>query len=156
MSTARRRPPAHYFAFGSNMSSVRLRKRLPDAHSRGRGCLPGWRFVCNKSGLDGSAKANLRRDPAGTVWGVVYELPRTDLERLDAIEGGYDRIEVDVLRDDGRPVRCQSYASPRLTADPRPFDWYKALIVVGAKEHGLPTDYVAMLEALDDRPAATG
>jgi gamma-glutamylcyclotransferase len=29
-----------------------------------------------------------------------------------------------------------------------PYSWYKALVLAGARQHGLPVDYVAMLEAV--------
>ena len=32
-----------------------------------------------------------------------------------------------------------------LTTDPVPFDWYCALVLEGAREHGLPEAYVAEL-----------
>jgi gamma-glutamylcyclotransferase len=45
------------------------------------------------------------------------------------------------------------YPAPETAPDPRPFGWYKRLSVDGAREHGLPIDYVAALEALPERDA---
>ncbi|HHH30497.1 MAG TPA: gamma-glutamylcyclotransferase [Polyangiaceae bacterium] len=87
----------HYFAFGSNMARARLLARIPNAAPLGRGRLDGWRFACNKKGHDGSAKANIQPAPADSVWGVVYRMPRNQLPRLDAFEGGYERIRVEVV-----------------------------------------------------------
>ncbi len=39
-----------------------------------------------------------------------------------------------------------------LTDEPVAFDWYKRLIVEGAREHGLPGDWVATLERLPEKP----
>ena len=38
----------------------------------------------------------------------------------------------------------------RSTSDPSltPYDWYKAFVLAGAREHGLPQDYVAALDAV--------
>jgi gamma-glutamylcyclotransferase len=33
-----------------------------------------------------------------------------------------------------------------------PYDWYKALVIAGAREHGLPADYIAALAAAPAKP----
>ena len=143
----------HYFAFGSNMARARLLARIPNAAPLGRGRLDGWRFACNKKGHDGSAKANIQPAPADSVWGVVYRMPRNQLPRLDAFEGGYERIRVEVVElahPSGR-IHCETYFSDRLLERSAVYDWYKRRMVVGARENALPEDWVAMLEALPDR-----
>jgi hypothetical protein len=139
-----------YFAFGSNMSSERFLARITEARSLGRGRLRGWRFACNKRGHDGSAKANIVRAEGAHVWGVVFSMPRGDLGRLDVIEGGYERIEVDVEHGGGW-VTCMTYASTRRLDHTVPFDWYKEHIVRGAEEHELPEEYLAILRGLPHR-----
>jgi len=145
---------AHYFAFGSNMSSARLQARIPRARPIGRGYAEGWRFVCNKTGIDGSAKANMERADGARLWGVVYSVSRADLTRLDAFEGGYERVLLQVVTDDVMALECETYRSTRVTSDPTPFHWYKALMVEGAREFDLPGPYVAMLESLAARGSA--
>lgn len=140
-----------YFAFGSNMSTARLRSRIPLATPLGAGRLPGWRFACDKSGMDGSAKANIRPAEDGEVWGVVYRLPVAALPELDRIEGGYQRRLVEVVDRTGRPLSCHTYFSSRLTDDSTVFDWYKDHILHGANEHDLPPSWRKMLEALPAR-----
>lgn len=130
-----------------------MRCRIPAARSLGRARLAGWVFVCNKSGMDGSAKANVEPRRGAVVWGVVYELPTTALEHLDVIEGGYERIRVTVVSDEGRSLPCWTYTSERRTHDQRPFPWYRAVMVEGAEEHQLPPTYVATLRSLVVREA---
>ncbi len=67
-----------YFAYGSNMTSARLRARIPSARSVGAARIDGRRLVCNKRGRDGSGKANLCASPGGEAWGVVYEVDAAD------------------------------------------------------------------------------
>lgn len=141
---------AHYFAFGSNMSSTRLRERIASAVVVSPGHLSGWRWALNKTGGDGSAKANIEPDPTSTVWGVIYRLPLIELPRLDAIEGGYERQRVEVVTA-SRAVLCETYASTRISEAMTAADWYLEHIVSGAEEHGLPDDWVAMLRALTAR-----
>ncbi len=139
-----------YFAFGSNMSSARLLARIAEAKSLGRARLDGWRFVCNKRGLDGSAKANIMRRDGANVWGVVFRLPEAALETLDAIEGGYDRTSVHVVHN-GERLAVSTYCSTRMIDDSVALDWYKRHILAGAEEHRLPADYIAFLSTLPMR-----
>ncbi len=134
------------------MSSARMCARIPGARSLGRAQLAGWAFVCNKTGMDGSAKANLVPRADAVTWGVLYSLPREELPRLDAIEGGYRRAEVCVLDDQQQQKKCTVYVSERTTNEPVPFDWYKQHMLTGALEHELPHQHVQMIEALPERP----
>lgn len=136
-----------YFAFGSNMSSARLRARVPSARPLGAGMLEGWRFACNKRGRDGSGKANIVAREGERVWGVVFEVAAPALADLDRFEGGYRRIEVEVTTA-GEPVHCHTYVSGELGEALRLRRWYKRHIVDGAEEHRLPRDWRAMLHAL--------
>ena len=61
-----------YFAYGSNLPSARMRRRVPSAAAQGPAELQGRRLTTDKRGRDGSGKANLREDPAATVWGVLW------------------------------------------------------------------------------------
>ncbi|MBW2458145.1 MAG: gamma-glutamylcyclotransferase [Deltaproteobacteria bacterium] len=140
----------HYFAYGSNMSQARMLARVPEADDLGRGYLEDWAFACNKSGMDGSAKANLMPHPGERVWGVVYRLPASRLPELDAIEGGYRRLTVTVCIGE-RDLSCHVYASDRLTDDPIPFDWYQVVMVTGAEEHSLPEETIEGLRRLPSR-----
>ncbi len=142
----------HYFAYGSNMSRARMVTRVPEAEDLGKGVVEDWALVCNKSGTDGSAKANLVARPGAQLWGVVYRLPVRRLAELDVIEGGYERFPVPVWIGEAR-LRCQVYASDRLTDDLRAFDWYRDLMVAGAEEHDLPEAHVEQLRSLPVRPA---
>jgi gamma-glutamylcyclotransferase (GGCT)/AIG2-like uncharacterized protein YtfP len=142
-----------YFAYGSNLCSERLRSRVGTARALGPARLPGRRLCMNKRGGDGSGKANLRPDEGSEVWGVVYALGTDGWPALDACEAGYTRVAVEVLSA-LESLRVDTYLSERLTLDPVPFDWYKRLIVEGAREHGLPAEWVRLLESLPERSAA--
>ena len=140
---------ALYFAFGSNMSSERMRARIASARSIGRGQLEGYRFACNKTGRDGSAKANLMRAHGDPVWGVIYQFERTELSRLDVFEGGYQRVVLGV-HTETKVMACETYLSDRVTDTQVSCDWYKRHMVDGAEEHGLPPTWVAMLRELPE------
>ena len=97
-----------YFAYGSNMSSARLRQRVPAARSLGRAQLAGFRLTWNKPARDGSGKANIVLAEAGSVWGVLYEFSPSDWTPLDDIEESYTRELHPVLDQYGETVRAQT------------------------------------------------
>lgn len=134
------------FAYGSNMNEEWLRSRAPSAEVIGRARLPNKRMVCNKKGKDGSGKANLVDSPKDVVWGVLYEIDSAELERLDKAEGGYQRTTLQILTEQGNTIEAEVYISTKLTNDATPYNWYKDLILKGAREHQLPEDYLEYLE----------
>ena len=142
-----------YFAYGSNLLSARLRERVPSCAVRGAARLSGWRLTTDKRGRDGTGKANLRRDPAAVVWGVVWAIDAAEWPQLDRFEGGYARIEVEVETPLGARLAVATYVSDRLTDVPVLDPAYKRAIVDGAREHGLPAAWIAGLEALPERGA---
>jgi gamma-glutamylcyclotransferase (GGCT)/AIG2-like uncharacterized protein YtfP len=141
---------ALYFAYGSNLSSRRMRDRVPGARARGRARLAGFRLVADKPGRDGSAKLDVVPDPAGCVWGALWELDAADLARLDRYEGGYARVDVTVDSDAGA-LAATTYASEVRGAPPGLEPDYKAFVLEGAREHGLPAEWVAHLASLPER-----
>ena len=140
---------ALYFAYGSNMASRRMHARVPGARAIARARLEGWRLVADKPGRDGTAKANLARDPGASVWGVLWELCESDLLALDRFEGGYERVAVTVDAD-ARAVAATTYASRLRSAPPGLERRYKAFVLEGAREHGLPPGWLALLESLPE------
>jgi len=108
--------------------------------------------VCDKPGADGSAKANLRADATDEVWGALYGLQEAQLDALDRFEGGYLRVTVEVALADGGDLHAVTYRSERSVAGVHAFDWYRALLIEGAQEHGLPGHAIARLEALPSAP----
>ncbi len=137
-----------YYAYGSNMNTARLLERVPGAQPLGPARLEGWRLCCTKPGADGSGKANLIEDPKSTTWGVLYALGPDDWERLDAFEPGYARAEHPVLDESGTSWRAQLYLWTKTTPELPMLAGYRDQLLAGARGHGLPPDYVAMLEAL--------
>ena len=132
---------AHYFAYGSNMSSTRLALRVPEARSLGAARISGYRLCCNKRGKDGSGKANLMLAQRADAWGVLFALPADRWATLDRYEVGYERVPCEV-RLAGSPTpaeRTATRAEMYLALEPEddeivPFDWYLAHMSAGAAE----------------------
>lgn len=138
------RRSARYFAYGSNLSAARLRERAPSAERLAIGTVCDHRFAWNKLGRDGSAKANLVPAPGECAWGVVFAIDPADWDSLDRCERDYDRRLV-LVRARGAELRCATYVSDHLVCDEVPHDWYRELVLRGAREHALPPEWIRML-----------
>ncbi|EXI76585.1 MAG: hypothetical protein AW10_04147 [Candidatus Accumulibacter appositus] len=145
------------FAYGSNMLLARIRERVPSARPLGVAALHGHRLAWHKAGRDGSGKCDVVRSHAAdaVVFGVLYEIAVAEKPILDAAEGlgaGYDEKRVP-LQHKAVLLSASLYQATRIESSWQPYSWYKALVVAGAREHGLPSSYVAALEgvaAIDD------
>lgn len=116
-----------YFGYGSNMCTERLRvpDRVPTARAERIAKLVGYTFRFNKKSQDCSKKTTpfTRANPADVVWGVVFKIDPAEKPRLDVVEGlghGYAETVVTVAEQLGR----------------------------NARQHGLPADYIALIEAV--------
>jgi hypothetical protein len=90
------------------------------------------------------------------VHGVIYEIAQSDKPSLDTAEGlgaGYDEKEVEVHTPDGI-VRVHLYYATHIDPAMVPFDWYKAFVVAGARQHALPAGYIERLMAVRSIPDA--
>jgi gamma-glutamylcyclotransferase len=147
-----------YFAYGSNLHPVRLRERVSAAVLLGAAALPGHVLRFHKRGRDGSGKCDAAWTGGGgdRVLGALYRLGPTDVAVLDAIEGagrGYRVQEVRVETGAGT-LAAFAYLADPAAIDPAavPWDWYKALVLAGARHHGFGASYVAAIEAVPSRP----
>ena len=144
-----------YFAYGSNMSSERLRGRTPSAVSLGRARLAHHGLRWHKLGRDGSGKCDIEPadTPGESVWGVLYEIGCADKHALDTVEGlgvGYNEQTVRVETADGVEKALTYKARPdKIDPTLRPLAWYKAHVLLGAREHGLPDRYVQRIADMD-------
>lgn len=143
----------HYFAFGSNLNGARLQGRAPSARALGAARLAGFRLCLDKLASDGSGKLNLVRDAAAYVWGVAFRIRPLELAALDAFEPGYAQTAVSVRLRDVVPLEARTYLSEQRATGLRAQPWYLALVLAGAREHGLPAEWIDLLERL---PVAGG
>jgi hypothetical protein len=137
-----------YFAYGSNMSSARLRARIPGATPRGAARLEGWRLVLDKPSRDGSAKANIAASSGACVWGVAWSIPDPAWPVLDRYEPGYHRMTCRLLDAAGEALDAITYVYRGTTTTVAPYDWYVEHLIAGAEEHALPRPYRHGLLAL--------
>lgn len=145
-----------YFAYGSNLLSSRLTKRIPSAKAIGRAILNDWRVVFNKKSKDGSGKANLLYRPGSITWGCLYQIKNDDLSALDKFEKGYARINVQVQTDNAEIIEAETYVSASIVSNPTAYDTYKKMVISGASEHNFPPEYIEYLQKLPSKPDKAG
>ena len=148
-----------YFAYGSNMSSARLRARVTSLRVISVATLPGHALRFHKTGQDGSAKCDAfaTGNADDVVIGVLFELDNAHKAVLDCYEGlgaGYDDKRVVVRTPDGELHAAVTYAATQIDTALTPYDWYVAHVLRGAREHGLPAEYLARIAAVTTRADA--
>jgi len=141
------------FAYGSNLSTARIRARVASAQPVAVGYVPRRQLVFHKRSMDGSAKADAYWTGSDDhrLWGVVYEIHKDDKPILDECEFlglGYDEREVDVIHANGL-LKSWSYIARQEAIDRTllPYHWYHQFVLQGAREHGLPEEYINTLES---------
>jgi gamma-glutamylcyclotransferase len=142
-----------YFAYGSNMSRMRLKTRVQGAEPLDIATLTGHSLKFHKVGKDGSAKCDARHTghSRDAVLGVLYRMRSDELALLDRIEGrgtGYDRHTLTVTDSAGRHMAAETYIATHIDSSLRPFSWYLEHVLQGALATGLPDDYVAAIRAV--------
>ena len=77
-----------YFAYGSNLDLPQMKNRCPESKLISKGSLSGYRLTFNRfsSGWGGGV-ADVIQEQDSKVWGLIFEISDTDLERLDRYEG---------------------------------------------------------------------
>jgi len=142
-----------YFSYGSFLDSEMLRRHCPRARFVSRAILPNFEVQFNfMSRTYGGGVTGVEPAPGRMARGVVYDVPPEEMEHLDTVEGVpegiYYRQRVLVVDEGGNLLEAQTYR----TTDPKgrfkPTKRYLALMVKGAKEHGLDPEYVEELEKI--------
>jgi len=134
-----------YFAYASNMNQAQMKRWCPASRFLKAVLLRGFRFVYDGFSVtwDG-AVGNMVVSDTESVWGALYEITERDRLTLDAFEGyprSYEHKEVEVRDRDGNVYRAMTYVrTGRALGKPHPD--YERIVIDGAKESGLPEDYV--------------
>lgn len=136
-----------YAAYGSNLHPLRLGERISSARLVTTSFLPDWSLYFHKRSKDGSGKCNIRSGSDG-IHVAIFDINVGDKVILDKIEGlgsGYAELSLEVP-DIGS---CFSYTAQKSHIDSSlfPYDWYKELVLMGARVHGFPDNYVDQIRS---------
>lgn len=144
-----------YFAYGSNMArSIFLDTRRMQPLASRCGWLDDYRLCFNiPVGPGERGVANVVQEAGARTHGVLYQLSTDDFDRLDGTEGVsfglYQRVPVTVVTGQHGVIEAWTYQSTVITDGRKPSLRYIQLLLDGARENGLPSEYVASLQALE-------
>ncbi|RDE18024.1 gamma-glutamylcyclotransferase [Motiliproteus coralliicola] len=154
MNSSMRHPARQvlYLAYGSNLHPQRLGARLSRCTLVARVEIADRRLDFSKRGRDGSGKCTLTELPGHTSFGALFQIPADQIPLLDRIEGGYQRLSIGLDLDGKRQEGFTYLAEPALIETTLlPFDWYLALVTLGARYLGLPPQYQQQLAIQQSR-----
>ncbi|MFH1596996.1 MAG: gamma-glutamylcyclotransferase family protein [Pseudomonadota bacterium] len=140
-----------YFAYGSNMDINQLRQRCPKSKFINIGKLIGYRleFTHYSSGWEGGV-ADVVPDSEKEVWGIVYQLSKSDLVRLDSYEGYpdiYTRFKTGIETPFGRKSNVWVYRVV-YKGTYEPTRAYLDIIKRAALTYQFPANYIAYLNRI--------
>ncbi|WLQ14215.1 gamma-glutamylcyclotransferase family protein [Hahella aquimaris] len=146
-------PRFDYFAYGSNMSLLRLRGRTPSARFLSTGRLTGYQLRFHKVGKDGSAKCDIFHtgNNEDIVYGGLFQINQQERHALDLVEGagkGYDPTNLWITTESGAVMQALTYVATLTDANLFPFDWYLEHVLRGADALQLPSHYLASLRTI--------
>lgn len=152
----------YYFAYGSNMNLAQMKQRCSSAKVIGIARLPGYKveFYGYSANWDG-AQETVVPDPQSEVWGVLYELQVFDWDALDGYQdarsdglGQYFHYPVEVIDREQGMIKAIIYKKNILNEAKPPSAEYLDFIMQGAKEQGLPEEYLTLLQTKETKLAS--
>jgi hypothetical protein len=138
------------------MLTRRLTARTQSARAEGIGYVEGHRLAFDKLSKDGSGKATIEATgkPSDRIYGVLFRIEAEQegaLDRAEGLDKGYRKGTVNVVTPSGA-VAASTYIATEREPACVPYHWYKALVVAGAVEHGLPSAYIELLHTVTSQP----
>ena len=114
--------------------------------------MPDWSLHFHKHGKDKSGKCNIVAGGDG-IHVAVFDISLENKLTLDEIEGistGYSKriLSVPGFGDCASYIADESHIDDTLA----PYDWYKELVLIGARVHGFPGEYMNQIDLVAARP----
>jgi gamma-glutamylcyclotransferase len=129
------------------MNHEQMKARCPQSQFVRRAFLREYKFVYDGYSTScRGAVANIVPSNGDTVWGGLFEIDTDCLKVLDEYEGYpyfYDRKQLNVKDDENKTRKAMAYfRTGRIIGSP--WDEYRSVILQGAKDCGLPKDYIGL------------
>ena len=146
--------PLWYFAYGSNLQHATFteRRQMRPLDTRW-GWLDDYRLCFDiPVGSGERGVANITPMPGARTCGALYLLTADDFARLDRTEGVhfelYRRVRVEVVAPNQERITAFAYHSSVVVDGRKPSPRYMRLLLEGAREHGLPAEWIQFLSGL--------
>lgn len=145
----------YYLAYGSNLSSRQMTARCPGAFALGPASLDGYTLAfTRRSRRWGGHAADVLPRAGARTWGVAWQVDEHHLDALDHFEGVptgvYARHTVTAQLPGGPKIEAVTYRVVR-PVDGSPSARYLHTILEGAREFGLPSEWIAHLATFAPR-----
>jgi cation transport regulator ChaC len=162
---ATREETVPYMAYGTNMSSNRIRQRLNWTDPAGKESLEktnpvpctlkDYRLAFNRvsdSKPTEEGLANLKSEKGEEVEGVLYQLPKTAVDFLEQNEPGYHGIKIKVSGKGGENEATVFVADTnQVGPETAPNQADITSMIEGAAEHGLSEGYLKKLRSYESQ-----
>lgn len=144
-----------YLAYGSNMNRGIFESRRGMRPIQARpALLENYQLRFNLPiGPGERGVANLESQADARIWGVLYLITVEESAHLDRTEGvprgAYRRIPVSAIVDAREQIAAFTYQSDRISLARKPSPRYIGLLIEGATQYGLPSDYLSYLRSFE-------
>jgi gamma-glutamylcyclotransferase len=140
------------FAYGSNLAAAEMAAWCPEARFAGLARLPDHRLALNRRSIRwGGGVVDVVAADVEQVWGVLYDVDDAAVAALDRKEGAgiaYRLTPVGVEHR-GEPRGAHTYTVITKEPDAPPATpEYAELVLRGARERGLPEEWLAVLDSV--------
>lgn len=134
----------NYFAYGSNMDQDQMRERCPNSILIRKAVLKNYKldFLEYSPRWQGGC-ADVIPDNKSEVWGLLYEVSKSDIQELDKFEGNpdfYRRYTMQVELD-GIETEAEVYTLVTKKSFIKPTLRYFNIITDTARLYGFPSNY---------------
>jgi hypothetical protein len=149
-----------YFAYGANIDSTRMTSRVPGVRALGPGRLDGWALEITLRDRDwGGGVLNIRPEPGGRVWGLLWEGPAESFDVLATYQGDASAQRTETVEVNGPEgvVEAMTFRVDRVANHVRPTALYLAHLRRAMRAHEFPNDaFEALIRAEQLGPTETG
>ncbi len=141
----------YYFAYGSNMDEMKMKKRVGHYKIFGKGILDKYALLFNKPARDGNGEGFANVIPAkdSKVEGIIYEISEEGIKKLDLAEGvpsHYNNRILPILHNK-KIIECNVYIATNPQDGLKPKKAYLEQLLNGKKF--LSTKYFNFLKNIE-------
>jgi len=142
-----------HFGYGSNMSEAYMKQFTPSLKYVMNAQLPNFEIQFRKYSEDmGGGISSIIEKPGGMIYGVLYWIPKKEMEALDILEdvplGIYKRETFQVLGEDGEWYGADLYRVTEPKGPYEPASKYLDLMIAGSTEHNINPEWIAKLREM--------
>ncbi len=139
-----------YFAYTALVAPDRLADAAPDAKFTFVAHLPEWRLVFPyENGEWSGGLPSAQPDPGNTVWGVVFEVSKSEMAAVNDHEAseGREPTTVEIMDRNGRRHEVVTHLHPSdVNGEVSPSAEYLKLMLEGGRHWQLPAGWLAGLQ----------